>query len=481
MDIQKHAAFLASLLALAGVLIAMLLFDSDQEWYSLRNYYLVAGRYSMPYFFLILSIGAIGLAVCFALFQPETKLHQSLKSCVVVGGIALYCLLISLAAFEFILQRNPMWTVTPQATMDPMQIVLFSLDQWKADDEIGVMGRPNVSEKLQSPFALYSLYAPSAWKNEARPVVDFHTDSLGFRNDAEIKTADIAVFGDSFTHGAFVNRDEIWSSQLAGRLKASEINLGLSAFSPQQSGLVLERYGFERSPKIVVYQLYYGNDFDDAVQFEQWKKSGKPYVRFLHDQIGEMPQLFMTWQWFRNHFLAQGKQAGGQWQPIQVQSKSQIFEMGFAPSSPLVFQEKEQILSHPGFDKTVKTIETMASECGEKSVHFLVFAVPEKMSAYMDEIVEPQSRERLLEQQNITDQFDFNQARKLIDNASSMFAQELTQRSIHFVDLTDAFRDAAKQEDELLYFPFDTHWNPNGHALAANILAEEIQKLGWIN
>ncbi|MBZ0258558.1 hypothetical protein K8I31_21000, partial [bacterium] len=361
------------------------------------------------------------------------------------------------------------------------QIVLFSLDQWQADDEIGVLGRPNVSAKLQSPFALYSLYDPSAWKNEARPVVDFHTDSQGFRNDAEINTADIAVFGDSFTHGAFVNRDEIWSSQLATRLNASEINLGLSAFSPQQSGLVLERYGFERSPKLVVYQLYYGNDFDDAVQFEQWKTSGKPYVRFLRDQIGEMPQLFMTWQWFRNHFLAQGKQAGGQWQPIQVQSKSQTFEMGFAPSPPLFFQEKEQILSHPGFDKTVQTIETMARECREKGVHFLVFAVPEKLSVYMDEIVEPQSKERLLEQQNILNQFDYDQARGLIDNAPSLFAQAMEQRNIHFVDMTNAFRDAAKQGNELLYYPYDTHWNPNGHALAASILSEEIQKLGWIN
>ncbi|MDP8246126.1 MAG: SGNH/GDSL hydrolase family protein [Candidatus Hinthialibacter antarcticus] len=481
MSRRNLSPFIIALLLLAGLLAAMLCVKSDVAWHALRNYALIAGRYSVPYGLFFLAIASLSVIICLAFAHPASKSGRVWKLVSVYFGIALYCLFATLAAFEFILQRNPMWVVTPQTSMDPMQIVLFSLDQWRADDEAGVLGRPGVSAKLQGPFALYSLYDPSAWKDEARPQIVFKTDAQGFRNDGEIESPDMVVIGDSFTHGAFVDRDEIWSSQLAERLNKTEQNFGLSAFSPQQSNNILQRFGLPQSPKIVVYQLFFGNDFDDAAQFHRWKQSGKAYLPFLREQLGEMPQLAMTWQWFRDRFLHQEKQTQSGWRPIECRVGSNTYAMGFGPPGGVLYQEKEQILAYPGFAMTIETIEAMARECRDAGAHFLVCAVPAKASVYMDCIVDRENQERFLRQQGLSNQIAFEDARSLIDNLPALFEEEMKQRGIDFVDLTLPLRGDAVEKSALLYYPFDTHWNPGGHAAAAQILTEEIRQLGWIN
>ena len=470
-----------ALLTLAGLLALLLCFKSDVEWHSLRNYPLVAGRYSVPYLLFLLSIASLGVCICLAFLHPSSKAGHGWKLVSVYTAITLYCMFLTVAAFEFILQRNPMWIVTPQATLNPMQIVLFSFDQWQADPDIGVLGRPNASAKnVQGPFALYSLYDRSAWRDEKRPAITFNTDAQGFRNDAVVQAPDIIATGDSFTHGAFVNREEIWLTQLAQHFGATERNLGLSAFSPQQSGLVLQRFGLPQSPKVVIFQLYYGNDFDDAVQFERWKQSGKTYVQFIRGQLGEMPQLVMAQRWFHNRFMPQDKQAGPRWQPVQCQLEDARIALGFAPPSPILYQEREQIRSHPGFASTINAIETMQRECRSNGAHFLVCAVPAKISVYMDAIAGPQNQRRLMEQQAPGRELAFELARSRIDNLPDVVQEEMMARNIQFVDLTLPLRKNAIENGALLYYPFDTHWNPDGHKAASKILSEQIQRLGWL-
>jgi hypothetical protein len=425
----------------------------------------------------MLSIAALGSSISFDCLKTDDIFIKKIKTYIIYAGIALYCLFISLASVEYILQRNPMWIVSPNATIDPMQIVLFSFDQWRADDEIGVIGKPNTSATMQGPFALYSLYDSSAWEDETRPIIDFKTDAQGFRNDEEIETADLVVLGDSFTHGAFVNRNEIWSSQFAERLKINECNLGQSAFSPQQSSLVLNQYGFSRSPKLVIYQLFYGNDFDDAVQFNRWQQSGKPYVQFIRDQLGEMPQLWMTWQWFQNHYLAQKTKTG--WAPIECEIGDKSVAFGFSPPGAFLYQKQESIRSNPGFSLTVETIDEMAQECETRGIKFLVFAVPTKVSIYASQIKDHEQQNRFLEQQGIKENLNFDEARERMKNLPFLFSQEMSRREIDFMDLTQAMIE--ESNTSLLYYPFDTHWNPNGHLVATNQLQASISDLKLLN
>src|SRR5262249_34135778 len=50
---------------------------------------------------------------------------------------------------------------------------------------------------------------------------------------------------------------------------------------------------------------------------------------------------------------------------------------------------------------------------------------------------------------------------------------------IAFIDLTPVFESAAK-DGKLLYYPFDSHWNSEGRAVAATVVAEILKhKLYW--
>ncbi|HEX2621190.1 MAG TPA: hypothetical protein VHL11_13610, partial [Phototrophicaceae bacterium] len=50
----------------------------------------------------------------------------------------------------------------------------------------------------------------------------------------------------------------------------------------------------------------------------------------------------------------------------------------------------------------------------------------------------------------------------------------------HFIDLTPAF-EAKVGDGQLLYYPYDSHWNQAGHDLAAATIAETLQQVDGCN
>ena len=63
--------------------------------------------------------------------------------------------------------------------------------------------------------------------------------------------------------------------------------------------------------------------------------------------------------------------------------------------------------------------------------------------------------------------------RGLLEQAVSEICAEIPLRCLR---LTPAFENAAR-EGELLYYPFDTHWNSEGRQLAAEIVSSELAKI----
>ena len=141
---------------------------------------------------------------------------------------------------------------------------------------------------------LESLYNIEAVQTVVSPSIDYKTDSDGFRNPSDIASAELVAIGDSFTNGAYVQRNEIWSVRAAGKRGMTEIDLAAPGYAPQQAITAFEKYGLPRKPKLVLFQIFYGNDIDDAARFERWKRSKKSFYEFTRLEIGELPPLFLT-------------------------------------------------------------------------------------------------------------------------------------------------------------------------------------------
>jgi len=127
------------------------------------------------------------------------------------------------------------------------------------DDELGFVRKPNV-----------------VWEGRLSlegKDLSYHTDENGFRNVPQIHQADLVFIGDSFTEGASVPEEDTFVQQLGKKVTHSVVNLGRGQYGPQQELIILRRYGLGYNPRVVVWQLFEGNDLSDATRFAEWRQT----------------------------------------------------------------------------------------------------------------------------------------------------------------------------------------------------------------
>ncbi len=97
-------------------------------------------------------------------------------------------------------------------------------------------------------------------------------DEAGFCNPPEnpynLPTIDIITIGDSFTWCPTIESKDTWTSELSQLTNLSTYNLGLSGIGLYEYLQILEKFGLQKSPKIVVKNIYEGNDLRDALKFQ---------------------------------------------------------------------------------------------------------------------------------------------------------------------------------------------------------------------
>lgn len=93
-------------------------------------------------------------------------------------------------------------------------------------------------------------------------------DARGFRNSSALSSATVVALGDSHTYGTSVIADETWTRILSARLGADVYNMGLGGYGPTH-GLENLSIAIELNPKLIIFGLYFGNDFFDDFRFAQ--------------------------------------------------------------------------------------------------------------------------------------------------------------------------------------------------------------------
>jgi hypothetical protein len=104
--------------------------------------------------------------------------------------------------------------------------------------------------------------------------------------------------GDSFTEGASVSKTATFAAVVGQRLHVPFVNLARGCYGPQQEFLVLKRFGKNYKPRVVVWEIFEGNDLRDATRFATWRnnptavdplwmryRKNSPIVRLLSNTI----------------------------------------------------------------------------------------------------------------------------------------------------------------------------------------------------
>ena len=321
-----------------------------------------------------------------------------------------------------------------------------------SDPVLGVRSRPNLDIWLEGhPDFSYRL----------------RTNSHGLRNDREQGPVDAILLGDSFAFGYGVNEEDTWAARLSELSGIEFVNLGVSGLGAVRELRLLETEGLPLQPKLVVWQ-FFKNDPWDASRFQQWQASGNPD--------------FMAWekeQYSQPKPAAQGSGVGWAVRRFLYRHVISYELVKYALGIGVYTDQSEQRIRVVVDGKPLLLEQTLNRTWGDFSqpdieqgwrltqesllqardlveaagAKFAVVMVPSKEEVYWH-LLAPR--------------LDDPEGMHMLE-PSRRLAEFCRQEGIPYLDLQDRMA-AAAQQGQVLYLTYDAHWNPAGHALAAEIL-----------
>jgi len=303
------------------------------------------------------------------------------------------------------------------------------------------------------------LAALSGIKAIAEPrTVDFHTDSLGFRNREDYRGQPLVLIGDSFVVGNGNSQDAILSEVLMREHQIAAYNAGypdgIDGYEKRLK-LLQQRHGSDFRAIVVVFE---GNDFPcpgersrpaSVRAAEPPAPSIADATRYVPKPVRELESYRLFFSLTRRaHYAWSNEGAGSIVHVEQFGGK----DVGFLASE--VRQAKEQLtcdwLRHRRFFKSIAS-----------RVALLVF-VPTKYRVYGS--LPKAGRETLP-----------------ASPAAAFMAALAHSLQLPYLDLTPELISASGRLLEVGQYTFwrgDTHWNENGIRVAADAIAARLREEG---
>ncbi len=453
-------------------------------------------------------LGGVVYFICAWLRWRGREGTSSEKTTVVQGvSLVLLGLLISAALVEGVFQLFPNLFPYSAYRFLPNNGLRYFRESNQRDiyeSEIGYLRRSYVHWTWRRKNDLVTLNRISPiYVTSDPPLIHFKTDGDGFRNAKDLESADVIALGDSFTEAPQVQMEEAWPSVLGATTELRVRNLGMSGYAPQQALVALERFGLPLSPKVVLFPIFEGNDLIDAEQHEVYRQSNIPWPAFWAKCNAVAAGRTSIWLRIHHSFLRAtflyvnnliGSELWGR-RPWVGPARYTLFnpvqgEIAGAPLRLAFYDRYLHTCSRPreywtqrgGWGFTCDTLLEAKKLCEEADARLIVVLFPTKGSVYlpfMQGDYDPEDFDNFIidlmgetPPEGHTWHGDFLRNYRVL---STIIQEFCTAYEIDHIDLWPAFHQAASR-GELIYFPFDTHWNAKGHRLAAETIAENLEE-----
>jgi hypothetical protein len=341
------------------------------------------------------------------------------------------------------------------------------------------------------------------------------TDGEGFRNESAPGPVDVAALGDSFTDALTVPVELAWPARLEAASGRPVRNYGVAGFGPQQELRVLRDHVLARRPRVVVVAFFAGNDIPGAALFEEFERSGsgtfgvagwpfkRTVARFDRSYAFQLARRLLV-----REVHAAGPDAaadGGRrfdaaWSgedPRAPVVSAPSFDRGlfaipvggrtlrFALMPPylnLLNLGRAELEAHRGWTLTREALREMGRACEDADATLVVMFIPSKSQVYLPIL------ERSFDPTRLRDTLAYSlpndpwgvDVRRLSRNRlvqNELVGAFCRREGIAFLDLTPDLEHAAAAGTNV-YFPDDSHWNANGHQIAANLLGRLLADEG---
>ncbi len=279
---------------------------------------------------------------------------------------------------------------------------------------------------------------------------DVRYDEHGFRNDVDLKAADIVVIGDSFVESLTTPTPELTTSRLAELQHKVVANLGQYGYGPLEELAVLRRFGLPLHPRTVIWMFFEGNDLNDVLRYRKASVRGRTPQRFWSSfwersfTINALAQIRKQYRQLSRPF---GKKRSGTIGEPNAQQRTIYFVYSAPPLS------SEQL---DAFNQTLDTIATAHQLCANHASRLIFVFIPAKFRVFRDLCKFPEASE--CRKWSLND----------LPNRMSK-AIRAVSADIRYLDLTRDFIGSVRR-GELPYYADDDHWSPEGHKVAAEAI-----------
>ncbi len=298
----------------------------------------------------------------------------------------------------------------------------------------------------------------------------FHLDTIrlwdgrvGMRTRPPVWPVDIAAVGDSFTV-CFTEFEDCWVERLHTDQGWSVMDLGQIATGSLSHLRILETFGKPLEPKIVLWQ-WYSNDFNDdyglallhgdtaALDDGITRADSTPDYGRLADYSAVYRTLR---QWWTDHHSSRG---GEDERTITV--KGHAVQIGGAYT---YYSSRMGPVNRYGFERTVEALdEAQQLVRDQMGAELVIVLIPTKDEVYGADAAEALGQDYL----------------DTVSEGRLRLLDVCAERGWRCIDPLATFQ-AEIQAGRMVYYPLDSHLNPDGNRVLARVIEDYLVENGLL-
>ncbi|HZO30552.1 MAG TPA: SGNH/GDSL hydrolase family protein [Chloroflexota bacterium] len=293
----------------------------------------------------------------------------------------------------------------------------------------------------------------------------------------------ILVVGDSFVEGVQVNAADTVAARLESSLQAAGgrrvevLNAGVAGYGTGQEMLLFEQEGLKYDPQLLVLVVFLGNDIGDNAYRPDSRReapsprpsfelSGDNGVRVVSGTMPERPRdvrqalrdCCLLYNVFETGVLL--KLANG---PVRDQPETEQDARYLVRDLYELDPDSETMR---GWRVTERVLGRLRDHSAAAQVRFVIVGAPDSLA--LDEAA---WEERMGGSRAASGRF-------APDAPNRRLGEIAARLGVPYVDLYPVL--SREIQNEMLYYPIDSHWTPAGHALVARTIETKLRELGLV-
>lgn len=306
----------------------------------------------------------------------------------------------------------------------------------------------------------------------------------GFRVNSSKQPYDMLILGDSFIDIG-ENDSSTFSEKMAENSGLATFNLGRAGYGPYQYEILLNEY-LKLRPRYAVFCFFAGNDMRDVRNYDEFL-SGKDYGiylrrrNFLERYVVAVSDTFLALQTiFEQTIVPNIGALASETISLVVEDKGVKKKRGKIrdyigaiklddAKIPMRFSywnsklSAEELIQQKEWQSLKSILRSIKGTTERHGIELIILYLPSKIQVYGQHYVANESGSGFLKR--IHDQLKYER------NTLDAFSNIIQELGLEYLDLHSYFRELSDQE-KLLFYPFDTHWNLNGREMAAKYVVE---------